>query len=66
LADIVVNIDEGKNITDASVVSMTDQGIQLIAQMKLLGLDVGTRKEKRAGMPETCLIWSWRITLLRS
>jgi len=37
LADIVVSIDEGKNITDANVVSMTDQAIQLIAQMKLLG-----------------------------
>ena len=54
LADIVVNIDEGKNITDASIVSMTDQGIRLIAQMKLLGLDVGALQETFAGMQLMC------------
>jgi hypothetical protein len=39
LADIVVSIDEGKNITDENVVGATDCGIRLIAHMKLVGLD---------------------------
>jgi len=54
LADIVVNIDECKNITDASVVGVTDQGIRLIAQMRLLGLDVGALHEIFAGMQLMC------------
>jgi len=54
LADIVVNIDEEKNITDASIVSLTDQGMRLIAQMKLLGLDVGALQETFAGMQLMC------------
>ena len=54
LADIVVGIDEGKNITDANVVSMTDSGIRLVAQMKSLGLDVGTLQETFAGMQLMC------------
>lgn len=40
LADIVVSIDEGKNITDENVVGATDCGIRLIAHMKLVGLDI--------------------------
>ena len=54
LADIVVNIDEGKNITAANVVNMTDGGIRLIAQMKLLGLDVGALQETFVGMQLMC------------
>lgn len=54
LADIVVSIDEGKNITDAGVVNMTDVGIRLIAQMKLLGLDIGALQETFAGMQLMC------------
>jgi hypothetical protein len=54
LADIVVGIDEGKNITDTNIVSMTDSGIGLIAQMKLLGLDVGALQETFAGMQLMC------------
>ncbi|WP_047551070.1 hypothetical protein [Methylotenera sp. G11] len=54
LADIVVSIDEGKNITDANVVSMTDQAIRLIAKMKLLGLDVGALHEIFVGMQLKC------------
>jgi|GEM_PF-1284455 len=54
LAEIVVNIDEGKNVTDENVVSMTDQGIRLIEQMKLLGLEVGALQETFAGMQLMC------------
>jgi len=41
LADLVVDIDENKYITDADIVSITDRGIRLIRRMKLLGLDIG-------------------------
>lgn len=54
LADIVVGIDEDKNISDGNVVSITDRGIRLIAQMKLLGLDTGTLQETFAGMQMMC------------
>ena len=54
LADLVVNIDEGKNITDKNIVSITDQGLRLIAHMKLLGLDIGALQETFAGMQLMC------------
>jgi hypothetical protein len=54
LADIVVNIDEDKNISDGNVVSITDRGIRLIEQMKLLGLNVGALQEIFAGLQIMC------------
>lgn len=54
LADIVVNIDEGKNISELNVVKLTDDGIRLIAQMKQRGLDVGVLTETFAGMQLAC------------
>lgn len=48
LADIVVSIDEGKNITDENIVSTTDCGI---------------RKVRRAVIWAVCLIWNWHIAL---
>jgi hypothetical protein len=54
LADIVVSIDEGKNITDENVVGATDCGIRLIAHMKLVGLDIGALQETFAGMQLMC------------
>ncbi len=37
LADIVVDLDERKNIADSNIVNMTDRAIKLIANMKLSG-----------------------------
>lgn len=54
LAEIIVSIDEGKNITDANIVSFTDRGLRLIGQMRRLGLDVGTLQEILAGMQLMC------------
>lgn len=54
LAEIVVSVDEGKNITDANVVSLTDSGIKLVTQMKLMGLDIGALQETFAGMQLMC------------
>ena len=54
LADIVVSIDEGKNITDEDIVSTTDSGIRLIAHMKLIGLDIGALQETFSGMQLMC------------
>lgn len=54
LAEIVVNIDEGKNITDADIVSLTDRGIRLIAKMRILGLNVGSLQDIFAGMQLAC------------
>ncbi len=54
LAEIIVSIDEGKNITDANIVSFTDRGLRLIGQMKRLGLDIGTLQETMAGMQMMC------------
>lgn len=54
LAEIIVSIDEGKNITDANIVSFTDEGMRLIGQMKRLGLDVGALQETFAGMQMMC------------
>jgi hypothetical protein len=54
LAEIVVSIDEGKNITDTDIVSITDHGIQFISQMKMLGLDIGSLQETFAGMQLMC------------
>lgn len=54
LAEIIVSIDEGKNITDANIVSFTDRGLRLIGQMKHLGLDIGTLQETLAGMQMMC------------
>jgi ABC-type uncharacterized transport system ATPase subunit len=50
LADIVVSIDEGKNISDGNVFSITDRGIRLVAHMKQLGMNVGTLQEIFIGM----------------
>jgi len=50
LADIVVNIDEDKNIFDGNVIGITEHAIRLIAQMKQHGLNVGTLQETFAGM----------------
>lgn len=36
LADIVVNIDEDKNIFDGNIIGITEHAIRLIAQMKLV------------------------------
>jgi hypothetical protein len=38
LADIVVNIDEDKNIFDGNVIGITEHAIRLIAQMKRVAL----------------------------
>ena len=54
LADIVVNIDECKNISDVNVIGFTDRGIRIIADMKLLALNVGTLQETFAGMQIMC------------
>jgi hypothetical protein len=54
LADIVVRIDEDKNISDSNVVSVTDRGIRLIANMKQLGISVGALQETFAGMQLMC------------
>jgi len=54
LADIVVNIDESKNITDGHIINFTDHGIRVIAEMKLLGLDIGALQEIFAGMQIMC------------
>ena len=50
LAEIIVSIDEGKNITDANIVSFTDRGLRLIGQMKRLGLDSGGNNVDVAGL----------------
>lgn len=54
LADIVVSIDESKNISDTHIIDFTDRGIRIIADMKLLGLDVGSLQETFAGMQIMC------------
>lgn len=54
LADIVVSIDECKNISDGDVIGFTDRGIRIIADMKLLGVNVGTLQETFAGMQIMC------------
>jgi hypothetical protein len=54
LADLVVDIDENKYITDADVVSITDRGIRLIRHMKLLGLDIGALQETFTSMQLMC------------
>lgn len=54
LADIVVNIDECKNISDGHVISFTDRGIRIIADMKLQGLDIGALQETFTGMQIMC------------
>lgn len=54
LADIVVSIDESKNISDEKIVSLTDRSIRVIAHMKLLGLNVGALQEIFAGMQIMC------------
>lgn len=54
LADLVVDIDENKYITDADIVSITDRGIRLIRRMKLLGLDIGALQETFASMQLMC------------
>lgn len=74
LAEIIVSIDEGKNITDANIVSFTDRGLRLIGQMKRLGLDIGTLQETFAGILRVrpVVIWalcsnlSWLIISRRS
>lgn len=50
LADIVVRIDEDKNIADSNLVALTDCGIAVIAKMKRLGLDIGILQEAFVGM----------------
>ncbi len=54
LADIVVAIDEAKNMTDANIVGLTDAGIGLIAEMRRMGLDVGNLQEVFVGMQLAC------------
>lgn len=54
LADIVVSIDECKNISDEKIVGLTDRSIRVIAHMKLLGLNVGALQEIFAGMQIMC------------
>lgn len=54
LADIVVSIDESKNISDEKIVGLTDRSIRVIAHMKLLGLNVGALQEIFAGMQIMC------------
>ncbi len=54
LADIVVNIDERKNITDANIVDLTDYAIRLIVEMQSKGSDVGALREIFIGMQLMC------------
>lgn len=54
LADLVVSIDEGKNVTDGDIVVMTDRAIEIIAKMKSIGLQVGALQEVFAGMQLMC------------
>lgn len=54
LADIVVNIDEGKNVTDGDVVALTDRAIGLVSKMRAYGLQVGALQEIFAGMQLMC------------
>lgn len=61
LADIVVSIDECKNISDEKIVGLTDRSIRVIAHMKLLGLNVGALQEIFSGMQIMC---SNRVVLI--
>lgn len=54
LAGIVVGIDEDKNISDKNLVILTDRAFQVIEQMKLSGLDVGSLQESFAGIQLMC------------
>lgn len=54
LANIVVSIDEGKNITDCNIIGMAEQGIRLLAQMKSQGMDIGMLQETFAGIQLLC------------
>ncbi len=54
LANVVVNIDEGKNVTDGEVVVLTDRAISLISKMRTSGLQVGALQEIFAGMQLMC------------
>ena len=54
LADIVVDLDERKNIADSNIVNMTDRAIKLIANMKLSGMDVGALQETFTSMQLMC------------
>lgn len=54
LADIVVNIDEGKNVSDGDVVALTDRAIAVVSRMKACGLQVGSLQEIFAGMQLMC------------
>lgn len=54
LAEIVVNIDENKNITDTGIVGLTDRSILLISHMKLLDINPGSLREIFVGMQMMC------------
>ncbi len=54
LAGIVVNIDEGKNVTDGDVVALTDEALRLVSSMKAAGQPIGALHEIFAGMQLMC------------
>lgn len=54
LASVVVNIDDGKNVSDGEVVVLTDRAISLISKMRNSGLQVGALQEIFAGMQLMC------------
>lgn len=54
LADIVVNVDESKNLADASIVSLTDRAIAVVSKMKAAAIEVGALQEIFSSMQLMC------------
>lgn len=50
LAEIVVAIDEDKNVADRDIIALTDRGLKIVSQMKAARLDVGELQEIFVGM----------------
>lgn len=54
LADIVVNIDESKNLADSDIIALTDRAIRFVSKMKASGYEVGALQEIFAGLQLMC------------